>query len=102
MQNNRAAFTEEVVEAYKFMFSQPHGLTCPINYYRRMFTQVTAPGKKTKVEPPTLLIWVSSVGTLVAAYKRACKCVCVYASVSRTSFTECLALWVWLFLKGFT
>lgn len=57
MHNNRADFTEEVVEAYKFMFSQPHGLTCPINYYRRMLTQREGVGKKTKVEPPTLLIW---------------------------------------------
>ena len=60
MQNNRAAFTEEVVEAYKFMFSQPHGLTCPINYYRRMFAKLPE-GKRTKLELPALLIWVSSV-----------------------------------------
>ena len=68
MQNNHAAFSEEIVEAYKFMFSQPHGLTCPINYYRKMFKQRAASGKKSKVEPPTLLIWVSAAVRLIVVY----------------------------------
>lgn len=63
---NRASFPPDVVEAYKYVFSQPGALTAPINYYRCMFRQERsavndrAPPRK-KIEVPSLVIWVRSM-----------------------------------------
>jgi pimeloyl-ACP methyl ester carboxylesterase len=59
LKNNRADVTEEVMEAYKFMFGQPNGLTCPINYYRNMLSSSGMRSKEEgeKIEVPVLLIW---------------------------------------------
>ena len=59
---NRAAFPPEIVEAYKYVFSQPGALTPPINYIRRVF-DVDKSFKGTlskKIENETLLIWGDS------------------------------------------
>ena len=60
LQKNKRNFTEETMEAYKYVFSQPGALTAPINYYRCMFNQKrekrSAPKKMSEV--PTLIIWV--------------------------------------------
>ena len=48
-----------MVEAYKYVFSQPGALTAPINYYRCMFKQKMDTLKA--IETPTLIIWVSEV-----------------------------------------
>ena len=57
---NRAAFPPEILEAYKYIFSQPGALTPPINYIRCVFhideSQKGALGSK-KIENETLLIW---------------------------------------------
>ena len=58
LRNNRAAFSPEVLEAYKYMFSQ-NGLTCPLNYYRKMFNSSNGKLlKKEALEMPVLIIWV--------------------------------------------
>lgn len=48
--------TAEVVEAYKYTFSQPGAFTGPINYYRAAFSSSSRPCK-TKIKMPTLVIW---------------------------------------------
>jgi len=61
---NKAAFPPDVVEAYKYTFSQPGALTAPLNYYRCMLQQrreaAKAPLKKT-IDVPTLIIWVGNL-----------------------------------------
>ena len=65
---NKAAFPPDVVEAYKYTFSQPGALTAALNYYRCIFQQRRearrAPMKN--IEVPTLIIWVSSCTAQVA------------------------------------
>ena len=39
LKKNKDKFTAEIVEAYKYVFSQPGALTAPLNYYRCMFKQ---------------------------------------------------------------
>ena len=56
---NKGNFTAEMVEAYKYVFSQPGALTAPLNYYRCMFKQKMDTLKAIKT--PTLIIWVSEV-----------------------------------------
>ena len=54
-----------MVEAYKYVFSQPGALTAPINYYRCMFKQKREKKAAPKaIETPTLVIWVS-VDTMI-------------------------------------
>ena len=51
-----------MIEAYKYVFSQPGALTAPINYYRCMFKQKgERKGAPKAIETPTLIIWVSDV-----------------------------------------
>ena len=61
---NKAAFPPDVVEAYKYTFSQPGALTAALNYYRCMLQQrreaAKAPLKKT-IDVPTLIIWVGNL-----------------------------------------
>ncbi|CAI8057621.1 Epoxide hydrolase 4, partial [Geodia barretti] len=56
---NRDQFPAEVVEAYKYTFSRPGGLTGPINYYRAMFSSPkdSLPREKWTISVPTLIIW---------------------------------------------
>jgi pimeloyl-ACP methyl ester carboxylesterase len=56
---NRASFPPEVVEAYKYTFSQPGALTAPINYYRclREAREDMKPYLNRKINMPTLIIW---------------------------------------------
>ena len=57
---NKRKFTAEMVEAYKYVFSQPGALTAPINYYRCLFNQRgEKKGAPNAIETPTLVIWVS-------------------------------------------
>ena len=59
LQKNKGNFTEEMVEAYKYVFSQPGALTAPINYYRCMFNQKKEKrGAPKAIETPILIIWV--------------------------------------------
>ena len=58
---NKEAFTAEVMEAFKYVFSQPGALTAAINYYRNMFKIREKPvsnSRSGKVEKPVLIIWV--------------------------------------------
>ena len=60
---NKAAFPSDVIEAYKYTFSQPGALTAPLNYYRCMLQRRREMGKasaKKTIEVPTLIIWVST------------------------------------------
>ncbi len=58
---NRDGFSQEDVDAYKYVFSQPGALTGPINYIRCMFTNFATHEDKAlsrkKVEVPTLILW---------------------------------------------
>ena len=53
---NRAGFPPEILEAYKYVFSQPGALTPPINYIRCVFKSFVTAALK-KIENETLLIW---------------------------------------------
>ena len=50
---------DEVIEAYKYVFSQPGAFTPPINYYRAMMRYLEKPNSD-PINVPTLLIWVST------------------------------------------
>jgi len=56
---NKAAFPPDVVEAYKYTFSQPGALTASINYHRCMFEQLeeTRAYLRRNIDVPTLIIW---------------------------------------------
>ena len=62
LKKNKGNFTPEMVEAYKYVFSQPGALTAPLNYYRCMFKQrkkrMEAKQSSQKIEVPILIIWV--------------------------------------------
>ena len=49
-----------VIEAYKYVFSQPGAFTPPINYYRAMMRYPEKPPNSDHINVPTLLIWVST------------------------------------------
>ena len=51
---------DEVIEAYKYVFSQPSAFTPPINYYRAMMRYPEKPPNSYPINVPTLLIWVST------------------------------------------
>ena len=58
---NKAAFPSEVLDAYKYVFSQPGATTGPINYIRCIFKQFPA-GDEARIAEriihvPTLIIW---------------------------------------------
>ena len=57
---NTAAFPPEVIEAYKYTFSQPGALTAAINYHRCIFSQVFNQRVQPRqlIEVPSLIIWV--------------------------------------------
>ncbi|KAL4227810.1 Epoxide hydrolase 4 [Mactra antiquata] len=48
--------TQEVVEAYKYVYSKPGALRGPINYYRAAFSSMNRPNPK-MVDVPTLVVW---------------------------------------------
>jgi hypothetical protein len=53
-------FTAEMVEAYKYVFSQPGAITAPLNYYRCILKGMNMKMGSKKIEVPILIIWVSS------------------------------------------
>ena len=59
---HKEAFSKEIMEAFKYVFSQPGALTAAINYYRNMFKVreklTNANSYSGKVEKPVLIIWV--------------------------------------------
>lgn len=57
---NKGNITEEMIEAYKYVFSQPGALTAPLNYYRCIFKNASQQkrGSSKKIETPILVIWV--------------------------------------------
>ena len=54
---NKGMMPKDVIEAYKYVFSQPGAVTPPINYYRNVFSSPKP--KSEQIAIPTLLIWVS-------------------------------------------
>ena len=62
LKKNKGNFTAEIVEAYKYVFSQPGALTAPINYYRCMFKMMEMKMGSKKIDVPILIIWVSFRG----------------------------------------
>ena len=58
---NREGFTAEVMEAFKYTFSQPGAFTAAINYHRNGFNSSVKEvnSNSPKIEKPILLIWVS-------------------------------------------
>jgi pimeloyl-ACP methyl ester carboxylesterase len=56
---NRDQFPAEVVEAYKYSFSRPGGLTGPINYIRAIYKTRSFffPRTRKTIDIPTLLLW---------------------------------------------
>ena len=56
---NKGNMTEEMIEAYKYVFSQPGALTAAINYYRCVVKQKEEKRERSKmIDTPTLIIWV--------------------------------------------
>ena len=53
---NQSNFTEEMTDAFKYIYSQKGALTPPINYYRNLFNNKDRVPKN--IEVPVLLIWV--------------------------------------------
>ena len=55
---NRAQFTEEDLQAFLYMFSQPYGLTGPMNYFRNIFrdTFLKEGIEYDKINVPTLIL----------------------------------------------
>ena len=58
LKKNKGNFTAEIVEAYKYVFSQPGAITAPLNYYRCLFKQRKVKKSAQKFEMPILIIWV--------------------------------------------
>jgi len=55
---NRANITDEDMEAWKYVFSQPGALTPPLNYYRAGMQRWSMPTVKRQLTKPlTLLLW---------------------------------------------
>ena len=52
----------EVMEAFKYTFSQPGAFTAALNYHRNGFSAAIkeATSNTAKIEKPILLIWVSA------------------------------------------
>ena len=62
---NRDNFTDEMIEAYIYTFSQPGALTAALNYYRCIFKRPKNMKRSSKLlEMPILVIWVSTVHVL--------------------------------------
>lgn len=63
-------FPEDILEAYKFTFSQPGALNAAINYYRCMMSsrkkekQEKQEEALKKIKIPTLIIWVCKMDCL--------------------------------------
>ena len=55
---NKTGFSKEVIEAYKYNFSQPGACTAAINYYRNLSLVSSRPRHNVKIEIPVLMIWV--------------------------------------------
>ena len=60
MKKNKDCFTPEVIEAYKYVYSQPGAVTAPLNYYRCIFKNSKMKMGAKRIEVPILIIWVSS------------------------------------------
>ena len=50
-----------MIEAYKYVFSQPGALTAPFNYFRCIFKDRKMKHSTQKIEVPILIIWVSPI-----------------------------------------
>ncbi len=61
---NKDSMPPDVMEAYKYVFSQPGALTGPINYYRCALGERA--GRTKLIETPTLVIWGDKDGYLEA------------------------------------
>ena len=58
LKKNKGNFTAEVMEAYKYVFSQPWALTAAFNYFRCIFKPRKMEKSTQKIEVPILIIWV--------------------------------------------
>ena len=65
---NKSVISPEVLEAYKYSYSQPGGLSGAINYYRCIMEQPKRDPKQ-NIQLPVLVIWVS-FNSIVIACKR--------------------------------
>ena len=59
LMKNKGSFTPEMVEAYKYVFSQPGALTAPLNYYRCIFKRPKVKRSSQMLDMPILIIWVN-------------------------------------------
>ena len=57
---NKTGFSNEVLEAFKYNFSQPGACTAAINYYRNIFNAPKSRHSE-KIEKPVLVIWVCTM-----------------------------------------
>ena len=55
---NKTGFSKEVIEAFKYTFSQPGACTAAVNYYRNLSLTSSRPRHNVKIETPVLIIWV--------------------------------------------
>lgn len=51
--------TKDEMEAYKYIYSKPGAITCPLNYYRANFSfwNIFTKKQQTRITRPTLVIW---------------------------------------------
>nr|ACI49191.1 hypothetical protein Csp3_JD02.019 [Caenorhabditis angaria] len=62
---NKKNFTDEDLEAWKYVFSSNGAsFKYPINYYRNLFSDVKAFDKEITLEMPILIIWGDNDGAL--------------------------------------
>jgi pimeloyl-ACP methyl ester carboxylesterase len=60
--DKKAYCTTQEIEAYKYVFSKPGGMTCPVNWYRATTLMSGSCGSLTgdgpyRITVPTLVIW---------------------------------------------
>ena len=55
---NKGNIMDEIVEAYKYVFSQPGAITAPLNYYRCIFKRPKVKSATKMLEMPILIMWV--------------------------------------------
>ncbi|CAI4226785.1 unnamed protein product [Auanema sp. JU1783] len=54
---NRQNFTEEDLQAWRYVFSQEGALTPPINFYRALFSAPSKFRTSELIQPPVLIVW---------------------------------------------
>ena len=65
---NQQNFPKEVLEAFKYSFSQTGVCTAALNYYRNLFNTDNHCHDK-KIDVPVLFIWVRRASDIIISYR---------------------------------